>query len=393
MPWKVKEPMDERISLITDWKSGNYSITELSVIYGVSRKAVYKWTTRYEKHGLDGLKELSRAPLSHPNQTKDEVVEELIKEKMDHGRWGPKKLLVHLQRGRPDVQWPSVCTVEKWLRRHGLVKERKRRRRVPPYSEPFLQCDASNKVWSADFKGQFKMGNGKWCYPLTLSDNMSRYLLVCRGVGSPCHEDTRKWFEWAFRNYGLPASIRTDNGTPFAGRGVTGLSRLSAWLIRLGIRPERIQCGKPQQNGRHERMHKTLKEETATPAMADMNRQQMRFEEFRQEYNNERPHEALGMKTPSSVYEASSKHYPEKVLEPQYDEGMDVRRVRDGGEISFRGNYYYLSEVLSGERVGLKELYDGRYEVRFSFHPICIIDLKEMKVRPTQKKVLPMCVG
>jgi len=393
MPWKVKEPMDERISLITDWKSGNYNITELSVIYGVSRKAIYKWTTRYNEHGIDGLKELSRAPLSHPNETKAEVVKELIKEKMDHGRWGPKKLLRHLQRSRPDVQWPSVCTVEKWLRRHGLVKERKRRKRVPPYSEPFLQCDAPNKVWSADFKGQFRMGDGKWCYPLTLSDNMSRYLLACRGVGSPCHEDTQKWFKWAFRKYGLPASIRTDNGTPFAGRGITGLSRLSVWWIRLGIRHERIECGKPQQNGRHERMHRTLKEETATPSMADMNRQQMRFEEFRREYNNERPHEALGMETPSSVYEASSLRYPEKVLEPQYDEGVDVRRVRDGGEISFRGNYYFLSEVLSGEHVGLTELYDGRYEVRFSFHPICIIDLEEMKVRPAQKKVLPMCVG
>lgn len=393
MPWKVKEPMDERISLITDWKSGNYSITELSAIYGVSRKAVYKWTNRYEEYGIDGLKELSRSPLSYPNQTEAEVIKGLIKEKMDHGKWGPKKLLRHLQGSRPDVQWPSVCTVEKWLRRHGLVKERKRRKRVPPYSEPFLQCDAPNKVWSADFKGQFKMGDGKWCYPLTLSDNMSRYLLVCRGVGSPCHEDTQKWFGWAFRNYGLPAAIRTDNGTPFAGRGITGLSRLSVWWIRLGIRPERIECGKPQQNGRHERMHRTLKEETATPSMADINRQQMRFEEFRREYNNERPHEALGMKTPSSVYEASSMRYPEKVLEPQYDEGVDVRRVRDGGEIRFRSNYYFLSELLAGEQVGLTELYDGRYEVRFNFHPICIIDLKEMKVRPTQKKVLPMSVG
>jgi len=393
MPWKIKEPMDERISLITDWKSGNYSITELSVIYGVSRKAVYKWTARYERRGIDGLKELNRDPLSHPNQTNAEVIEELIKEKMDHSRWGPKKLLRHLESGRPDVKWPSVCTVEKWLRRHGLVKERKRRKRVPPYSEPFLQCDAPNKVWSADFKGQFRMGDGKWCYPLTISDNMSRYLLECRGVGSPCHEDTQKWFGWAFRNYGLPASIRTDNGTPFAGRGITGLSRLSVWWIMLGIRPERIQCGKPQQNGRHERMHRTLKEETATPAMADMKRQQMRFEEFRREYNNERPHEALGMKTPSSVYEASSRRYPEKVLEPQYDEGVDVRKVRESGEISYRGNYYFLSEVLSGEQVGLMELHDGKYEVRFSFHPICIIDLKEMKVHPAQKKVLPMCVG
>ena len=393
MPWRVKGPMDERISLIGDWKSGNYSITELSVIYGVSRKAVYKWTNRYEERGIEGLKELSRAPVSHPNQTETEIVEELIKEKMNHKKWGPKKLLRYLQANRTDMKWPSVCTVEKWLRRHGLVKERKRRKRVPPYSEPFLQCDAPNKVWSADFKGQFRMGDGNWCYPLTLSDNMSRYLLMCRGVGSPSYEETQEWFEWAFREYGLPASIRTDNGTPFAGRGITGLSRLSVWWIRLGIRPERIECGKPQQNGRHERMHRTLKEETATPAMADMSRQQMRFEEFRREYNDKRPHEALGMKPPSNVYEASSRCYPEKILEPQYDERVDVRKVRDGGEISFRGTYYFLSEVLSGQQVGLSELHDGQYDVRFSFHPICIIDSKEMKVCPAQKKVLPMSVG
>jgi transposase InsO family protein/transposase-like protein len=386
MPWKVREPMDERISMIADWRKGDYGITDLSAIYGVSRKTVYKWITRYDEYGIDGLKELNKAPLSHPNQTEVEVIEELIKEKMNHGKWGPKKLLSHLQSCRQDVKWPSVCTVEKWLKRHGLVKERRRRKRVPPYSEPFLQCNAPNKVWSADFKGQFKTGDGRWCYPLTLSDNMSRYLLVCRGVESPCYTDTQKWFEWAFRKYGLPAAIRTDNGTPFAGRGVTGLSRLSVWWIKLGIRPERIECGKPHQNGRHERMHRTLKEETATPSMADMHRQQMRFEEFRCEYNNERPHEALGMKTPSSVYEASSRRYPEKLPELHYDEGVDVRKVRDSGEISFRGNYYYLSEVLTGQQVGLAELFDGKYQIKFSFHPISIIDLRN-------KKVLPMCVG
>lgn len=387
MPWKVKEPMDERIGLIADWKSGKYNITELAVIYGVSRKTVYKWTRRYEEKGIEGLKELSRAPLSHPTQTTEEVIEELIKEKLEHGNWGPKKIVKRLVARRPDIQWPAVCTVEKWLRRHGLVKERRRRKRVPPYSEPFLQCNAPNKVWSADFKGQFRMGDGTWCYPLTVSDNMSRYLLMCRGVESPSHDDTQQWFERAFRTYGLPGSIRTDNGTPFAGRGITGLSRLSVWWIKLGIRPERIECGKPQQNGRHERMHRTLKEETATPPMADMNRQQMRFEEFRQEYNNERPHESLEMKTPAMVYEASSVRYPEKVVAPQYDEGGDVRKVRKGGEIGFRGNYYFLSELLAGEQVGLMEVDNGRYEVRFGFHPICMIDLKEKKVRPTQKKV------
>lgn len=389
MPWKVKEPMDERISLIADWKSGDYSIMELSEIYGVSRKSIYKWTRRYEELKIDGLKEMSRAPLNHPNQTKEEIIEALIEEKMGHTKWGPKKILSHLQKIRPEEQWPSVCTVEKWLKRNGLVKQRRVRRRVPPYSEPFLQCNAPNKVWSADFKGQFRTGDGKWCYPLTLSDNMSRYLLLCRGFESPCYAETRKWFEWAFRKYGLPAAIRTDNGTPFVGRGITGLSRLSVWLIMIGIRPERIECGKPQQNGRHERMHRTLKEETATPAKPNMHQQQIRFEEFRCEYNDERPHESIGMKTPSNVYEVSSKHYPAKILGPHYDEGVDVRRVRDSGEISFQGNYYYLSEILSGQQVGLTEIDEEQYEVKFSFHPICMLNLKEMKVLPTQKKCNP----
>ena len=203
MPWKVTEPMDERIKLVADWMSGTYSITELSVIYEVSRKAVYKWIARYEEHGIDGLKELSRAPLNHPNETRVEVVQELIEEKMEHSTWGPKKLLRHLQTMRPDVQWPSVCTAEKWLRRHGLVKERKRRRRVTPYSEPFVLCDAPNKVWSADFKGQFRMSNGIWCYPLTLSDAMSRYLLVCRGV-RPVMKTQKSGLSGDFAHMGFP---------------------------------------------------------------------------------------------------------------------------------------------------------------------------------------------
>lgn len=387
MPWKIKEPMDERISMIADWKSGRYTITELAVIYGVSRKTIYKWTSRYEESGIDGLKEMSRAPLIHPNQTPEEVIRELITEKLGHGNWGPKKILKRLTEKMPDIQWPAVCTAEKWLGRYGLVQKRKRRKRVPPYSEPFLTCDKPNKVWSADFKGQFRMGDGAWCYPLTLSDNMSRYLLMCRGVESPSYNDTQKWFEWAFRTYGLPGSIRTDNGTPFAGRGITGLSRLSVWWIKLGIRPERIECGKPQQNGRHERMHKTLKEETAKPPMANMSRQQMRFEEFRREYNDERPHESLGMKTPSDLYEVSRLCYPEKIRGPQYDEREYVRKVRNHGEIGFRGKYYFLSELLAGEQVGLMEEDAGKYKVRFGFHPIGVIDLKEKKLRPAQKKV------
>jgi len=298
--------------------------------------------------------------------------------------WGPKKLLNFLNVRQPQIKWPSVCTAEKWLKKQGLVKARRPRKKIPAYSEPFLACNAPNKVWSADYKGQFKTGDGRWCYPLTITDNMSRYLLTCKGLYSPCYKDTRPWFEWAFREFGLPEAMRTDNGTPFAGRGVTGLSRLSVWWIKLGIRPERIESGKPQQNGRHERMHRTLKQDTAKP---DMDRQQLRFDEFRHEYNDDRPHEALGQKTPASIYEPSPRRFPEKLREPEYDHGVEIRTVRHGGEIGFKRNYYFISELLAGEKVGLVEAADGKYEIRFGFHPIGILDVRLGKVAPKLTKV------
>ena len=380
MPWKEINPMDERLKMVSDWIGGRYTVTELSVIYDVSRKTVYKWTRRYDEYGIDGLGELGRAPHTHPNRADKEVVERLIKAKLEHMSWGPKKLLEILRNREPEVSWPSLSTIEKWLKRNGLVKKRRYRRRVPPYSEPFLDCDMPNKVWSADYKGQFRTGDGRWCYPLTISDNMSRYLLTCRGLLSPCYIETQQWFEWTFREYGIPWAIRNDNGTPFAGRGITGLSRLSIWWIKLGIRPERIESGKPQQNGRHERMHRTLKEETAKPPAASMDAQQVRFEEFMREYNEVRPHEALGQKPPGSFYEPSLRRYPEKIREPGYDEGIHVRRVKRGGEIMFKSSNYYLTELLAGERVGIQEVDDGCYEIRFGFHPIGIIDLHLGKI-------------
>ena len=386
MPWRKTEPMEERLKLIADRLAG-YSATELSVIYGVSRKTVYKWTERYERLGQDGLKEHCRAPVSHPNQTDEEIIGGLVEAKLLHMNWGPKKLLGFLKGCQPQVKWPSVRTAEKWLKKHGLVRARRLRKRTPPYSEPFLACDAPNKVWSADYKGQFKTGDGRWCYPLTITDNMSRYLLTCKGLYSPCYADTRPWFEWAFREFGLPEAIRTDNGTPFAGHGITGLSRLSVWWLKLGIRPERIESGKPQQNGRHERMHRTLKQDTAKPPMPDMDRQQLRFNEFRREYNNDRPHEALGQKTPASVYSLSPRRYPEKLREPEYDEGAVVRLVRRHGEISYKKRYYFISELLAGEKLCLVETGNGRYEIRFGFHPLGILDLRFGQIQPKLTKV------
>lgn len=386
MSWRETDPMEERLKLIVDRLAG-YSVTELSVIYGVSRKTVYKWVERYERLGHDGLKELCRAPVNHPNRTDAEVIGRLVEAKVLHMNWGPKKLLGFLRVRHPRIKWPSVCTAEKWLRRQGFVKDRKRRRRVPPYSEPFLACDAPNRVWSGDYKGQFKTGDGRWCYPLTLSDNMSRYLLACKGLYSACHADTRPWFEWAFREFGLPDALRTDNGVPFAGRGVTGLSRLSVWWIKLGIRPERIEPGKPQQNGRHERMHRTLKQDTARPPMPDMARQQLRFNEFRHEYNYDRPHEALGQKTPASVYRPSPRRFPEKLRKPEYDAGVIVRSVKQGGDFGFKSGYYFVSELLAGEKIGLVEIGEGKYEIRFGFHPIGVLNMWLGKVEPKLTKV------
>jgi transposase InsO family protein len=378
--------MEQRLKLIADWLDG-YSITELSVIYGVSRKTVYKWIERYNRLGHDGIEELSRAPITHPNQTDEKIISRLVEAKQKHQGWGPEKLVDFLTQHEPEIKWPSVCTVEKWLDRHGLVKHRRPRRKTPKYSEPFLACDAPNRVWSADYKGQFKTGDGKWCYPLTMTDNMSRYLLMCKGLHSPCHAETQPWFEWVFREFGLPEAIRTDNGTPFAGRGLTGLSRLSIWWIKLGIRPERIESGKPQQNGRHERMHRTLKQDTAKPPKGDIKSQQHRFDAFRHEYNYDRPHEALGKKTPASIYEPSRRRYPEKFREPEYDLGVEVRTVRHNGEFKFQSNQYFLSELLVGEKIGLNEAADGKYEIRFGFHPIGLLDLTTGKVAPKLIKV------
>lgn len=386
MPWRKTEPMDERIKLMADWLAG-YSITELSVIYGVSRKTIYKWIDRYEDRGLDGLKDLGRAPINHPNQTDEAIIDRLVQTKLQHMSWGPEKLLDFLNTQQPQIKWPAVCTAEKWLKRRGLVKNRRLRKRTPAYSEPFLACDMPNKVWSADYKGQFKTGDDRWCYPLTITDNMSRYLILCKGLHSPCYADTRPWFEWAFREFGLPEAIRTDNGTPFAGRGVTGLSRLSIWWIKLGIRPERIESGNPQQNGRHERMHRTLKQDTAKPPKADMNRQQLRFDTFRYEYNHDRPDEALDKKTPASVYELSPRRFPEKLRDPEYNLGVEVRTVRHNGEFKFLSDHFYLSELLDGEKVGLIEIADGKYEIRFGFHSIGILDTSIRKVKPKLTKV------
>ena len=333
MPWKKTEPMDQKVQLIADWLTNYFSVTDLSQKYGINRKTVSKWLGRYQKYGLDGLKEQSRAPKHIPNQTPDDIVEMIVQEKLKNRNRGPKKIHNQLQRQYPHINWPAPSTIGEWLKKHGLVKERKKRQRVPEYKEAFQECQLPNSVWSADFKGQFHTRNSRLCYPLTISDNYSRYLLKCAGLIGPRYNETKAVFVSAFKEYGLPTAIRTDNGTPFAGRCIGGLNRLSIWWIKLGIIPERIDKGCPQQNGRHERMHRTLKQEAiGCPLAYNLHEQQKQFDWFRYDYNTCRPHEALGQKTPESCYTKSSREYTERIAPLEYDSSFKVRLVRSSGD-------------------------------------------------------------
>jgi transposase InsO family protein len=384
MPWKETSALEQRTELIHDWEN-EYTVTELSQMYGVSRKTIYKWIDRYETNKDSGLEERSRAPLRHPNATPVEIAEMIVKAKLSHQRWGPKKLLVRLEREHPDRQWPALSTASEILRRYGLVKHRHPRHHTPPYAEPFQDCHDPNAVWSADYKGQFRLGNGRLCYPLTISDNYSRYLLSCRALERPSHAQTQPWFEWTFREYGLPYAIRTDNGAPFAAVSVGGLSRLAVWFIKLGIRPERIDVGEPQQNGRHERMHRTLKEAAVTPPRDNLAQQQRVFDRFRDEFDNERPHEALGQRTPASVYRASTRTYPAKIGKVEYDADSLVRHIHTNGCMKWQGELIYVSENLRGEDIGLKRISEHEREIRFSFHHLGIFDERKGKIRPREK--------
>lgn len=380
MPWKVISQMDLKLKLLNDWNEGRSSITDLSHKYRVSRPTVYKWLGRYELFGIEGLKEKSRAPNSCPHRTRQEILELIIEEKLKNRKRGPRKVRAHLKQNRPELKLPAISTISYWLKKEGLVQSRKKRLRVPPYAEPFSGCNAPNDVWSIDYKGQFHMQNDQLCYPLTISDNYSRYLLGCKALKGPRYVPTRSYIESIFRRYGLPEAIRTDNGPPFAGRCIGGLSRLAIWWILLGITPERIKKGCPEQNGRHERMHGSLKREALTPPAYDLKEQQMVMDAYVHEYNHDRPHEALNDQTPGEYYNKSERPYVEKPHPPEYSHDFVVRSVHQGGEIRFMSRPFYLTELLSGQRVGLKEIDDGLWQIQFSFYALGTLDMRKNKI-------------
>ena len=328
------------------------------------------------------MREKSRAAQRYPNQTAEEIEEKVLGLREAHLSWGPRKLKRVLERDEPGQRWPAASTIGVLLKRSGMIVGRKKRFKTPPYTQPLAHADEANRLWCADFKGWFRSGNGERIDPLTITDAHSRYLLRCQAVEKTDTDRVQAIFEAAFREFGMPTAIRTDNGAPFASRALAGLSRLAVWWIKLGIVPERIEAGHPEQNGRHERMHRTMKQEVADPPAANRRKQQRASDRFRQEYNEVRPHEALGMRTPAEVYEPSVRKFPEQVPEPEYPGYMLVRSVRRKGHFRWKKDDVFLSEVLWGERIGLLQEDDRWFTVYFAQYPIALFDSQQLRVAP-----------
>jgi len=365
--------MKERLQLVSLCETGKYRVTELAERFGVSRKTAYKWLGRFRQEGVAGLQEHSRAPQRHPNATKGEVVLAVLQAKAAHPSWGPAKLKPGPQEPVAVADaWPAPSTRGAILARYGLVHPRRRRHRAVPYSQPFCRCDGPNTVWCADFKGWVRTGDGQRCDPLTITDAFSRLLLCCQIVAKPDYTHVRPVFEQVFREYGLPRAIRTDNGSPFASVAAGGLSPLAAWWVKLGILPERIEPGHPEQNGRHERMHRTLKSEAMRPPAATVVAQQQRCDTFREEYNTQRPHQALGQVPPATLYVPSPRPYPQRIEDPAYPPLTQVRRVRSNGQIKWQGRLVFVTEALIGELVGISELPDA-WLVSFGTIPLGLL--------------------
>jgi transposase InsO family protein len=382
MPWKESTRLEQRLEFVLEAKKAELSFAELCRTYGISRPTGYELVRRYEQEGPAGLVDRSRAPHDSPHALSEAAEGAILELREKHPRWGPRKLRSWLAEHKPRTNWPATSTIGELLRRSGLTVPAKRRRRTPVSEQPFGACDQCNAVWCIDFKGWFRTGDGERCNPLTLTDAYSRYLLRCQVLEQPDGERVKPILETAFREYGLPQAIRSDNGAPFASRGLAGLSRLSIWWIKLGIVPERIVPGKPQQNGRHERMHLTLLQETIQPPARTLRGQQQRFDAFRAEFNNERPHEALSMKTPGSIYQASGRPFPVRLPEIEYPQFQTVRKVHERGAIFWKHQPIFVSETLAGEHVALAPIDERYWKVFFAQLELGVFDAHCLTFRP-----------
>jgi len=390
MSWKASDPMSERVKFIGLFNGGQRTVSGLCREFGISRKTAYKWAQRFEQEGLQGLQEHSRAPHEMPWETAPEIQELLLAARKRHPTWGPRKLKAWLEDSDDHLELPAPSTIGDLLKRQGLIHPRRRRLKRPVPKSPFgIQILEPNQEWDVDFKGEFRLGDGGYCFPLTLSDAFSRYLLEVRALEGTAGARTRPFFERAFRDFGLPWTIRSDNGTPFASTGLGRLSALSVWWIKLGIRPVRGRPHHPQDNGRHERMHRTLKAETTRPPAFESRGQQRRFDDFRKEYNDERPHEALGQCPPARIYRVSSRPFPRRIAEVEYPGHYEIRKVASGGIFTWHTQAVFVGHSLIGERIGLREVEDGLWRVCFADVELGVLDEVQLKGRKTGR-VLPM---
>jgi len=369
MAWRVTNVEDQRKLFINYFLQEEMSFTELCRDFGISRKTGYKWVERFESDSYEGLKDHCRARQSQI-KTDDALEQTILHIKSKRMTWGPKKILGFLMQKEPEKAWPSATTIGNILLRNGFQKTRETRKRLPERRELFSSCGQPNDLWSIDFKGWFKTKDGVKCDPLTITDSYSRFLLHCSKLPLGTMEYVWGVLEKKFYEYGLPTYIRHDNGPPFAACVAGRLSRLSINLVKAGVIPEWIDPGKPYQNGRHERMHRTLKAEGIMPEKLTLKEQQLKFSEFQHYFNFERPHESLGQKTPGSMYCASSRKWNGLLKSPIYDEGWQVVRVRSSGQIGWRGDEVFVSKTLVDEPLGLRENEEGDWEV--SYGPVSL---------------------
>ena len=376
--------MDQRLQFLSSYQKEEMSISDLCREFEVSRPTGYRWINRYKEAGPEGLLDLSSKPHSCSHATSELIGDAILAMRRKYPSWGARKLKARLERLQPSVAWPAASTFGNILRRAGLTHPKRKKRRTTPYSEPFSEVTAPNQLWCMDFKGYFNTGDGTRCDPLTITDAHSRYLIRCQIVSRMDLSEVTAVCEAAMREYGMPARIRTDNGAPFAGTGLLGMSKLSLGWRKLGIVHERIQPGRPQENGRHERMHRTLKEDTTKPAAFTLRSQQKKFDTFRHMFNHERPHEGLNNETPGSIYQPSLTMLPGTVKEFLYPKDFETRRINNSGDFSWHKDRVFVSEVFKFEALGFELIAEDVYKVFFRDIELGIFDVEALRFRSVE---------
>jgi transposase InsO family protein len=381
--------MNEKVSFINEWRSGSWSMSELCTAFGISRALGYKYLDRYESEGITGLLERSKAPFSSPNKTPDHIEKAIITLRKQHSRWGPKKLKTILSERSPDIQWPAESTFALILNRNNMVKPRHRRRKIKCVF-PIFDPQNPNDVWSADFKGKFRLGNGKYCYPLTIADSCSRFLFSAEGLEYADYSHSRPIFERVFDEYGLPLQLHTDNGAPFGNvSSIARLTHLAVWFLELGIEPVYSDPGHPEQNGRHERMHRELKAEATKPPAYGFAVQQRKLDAFRKEYNEIRPHQALGNLPPARIHIPSPRPYNGQIIPWDYPFDFKVFKVCRNGAIRWGShNWVMVSTTLIGKLIGLEELGNNIYRVFFRQKLLGYLDVSTLRIQDDQGRVV-----